>query len=82
MFDFESSSPRYSISRSIHDKNHHLIFVETCFDRLPQSIRQQAPWQHLKSGEFENLRPEYQRALSKDGYIIVDQSARVFSAEK
>jgi len=33
---------RYSISRSVHEKNLHLIFVETCFDRLPESIQRQA----------------------------------------
>jgi hypothetical protein len=65
----------------MHEKNLHLIFVETCFDRLPESIRHQAPWQHLKSGEFKHLRPEYQRALSERGFIIVEQSSGVFSAE-
>jgi hypothetical protein len=72
---------RYSISRSMIEKSRHLIFVETCFDELPGNIRRQGPWQHLKTGEFVYLRPEYQRALTKVGYIIVEQSAGVFSAE-
>ena len=59
---------RYSISRSVNEKNRHLVFVETCFDRLPDSIQRQGPWQHLKSGEFENLQPEYQKALSERGF--------------
>ena len=73
---------RYSISRSVNEKNRHLVFVETCFDRLPDSIQRQGPWQHLKSGEFENLQPEYQKALSERGFIIVEQSAHVFNVEE
>ena len=65
----------------MNEKNRHLIFIETHFDKLPENIRRQGPWQHLKSGKFENLRPEYQRALTATGYIIVEQSAGVFSAE-
>ena len=76
-----SHAMRYSISRSVHEKNLHLIFVETCFDRLPESIQRQGPWQHLKTGVLEHLRPEYQRALAERGFIIIEQSAAVFSAE-
>jgi hypothetical protein len=72
---------RYSISRSMNEKHRHLIFIETRFDALPENIRRQGPWQHLKSGEFEKLRPEYQTALTATGYIIVEQSVGVFSAE-
>jgi hypothetical protein len=72
---------RYSISRSINEKNRHLVFVEAGFDSLPDSIRLQGPWQHLKTGEFENLRPEFQKALSERGFVIVEESAHVFSAE-
>jgi hypothetical protein len=73
---------RYSVSRSVNEKNRHLVFVETGFDDLPDSIRRQGPWQHLKTGEFENLRPEFQKALSERGFIVVEQSAHVFSVER
>jgi len=73
---------KYSVSRSVNESDRHLVFMETCFDRLPDSIRRQGPWQHLKSGEFQNLRPEFQKALSERGFIIVEQSAHVFSAER
>jgi hypothetical protein len=33
------------------------------------------------SGDFEKLRPEYKTALTATGYVIVEQSAGVFSAE-
>ncbi len=81
MFDSGSGSSRYSISRSMNERNRHLIFEEGSFDQLPESIRHQTPWQHLKSGLFKNLRPDYLKALTDRGYIIVEQSATVFSAE-
>ncbi len=63
------------------DRTIHLIFEETCFDDLPEHVRRQGPWQHMKSGEFENLRPDYLKAITAHRYVIVEQSATVFSAE-
>jgi hypothetical protein len=73
---------KYSVSRSVNEKDRHLVFAETGFDRLPDSIQRQGPWQHLTTGEFDNLRPEYQKALSERGFIVVEQSPHVFSVEK
>jgi hypothetical protein len=73
---------KYTISRSVNEKNRHLVFVETGFDRLPDSIQRQGPWQHLKSGQFNNLLPQYQAALSERGFVIVEQSAHVFNVER
>lgn len=81
MFDSATTPSRYSISRSMNERNRHLIFEEGGFDELPESIRHQTPWQHLKSGEFKNLRPDYLKALTDRGYIIVERTAGVFSAE-
>ncbi len=72
---------RYSIRRSIKDKTIHLVFEEACFDDLPEHVRLQGPWQHMKSGEFENLRPDYLKAITAHRYVIVEQSSTVFSAE-
>ena len=72
---------RYSIRRSMKAKTIHLVFEETCFDDLPEHVRKKGPWQHLKSGEFENLRADYRRAINEHRYIIVEQSAAVFYAE-
>ena len=80
-FDSATTSSPYSISRSMNERNRHLIFEEGGFDELPESIHRQTPWQHLKSGEFRNLRPDYLKALTDRGYIIVEQTAGVFSAE-
>jgi hypothetical protein len=72
---------RYSIRRSMKDKSIHLVFEEAAFDDLPEHVRQKGPWQHLKSGEFENLRADYLKAITAHRYVIVEQSALVFSAE-
>jgi len=81
MFDSATTWSRYSISRSTNERNRHLIFEQGGFDELPESIRRQTSWQYLKSGEFKNLRPDYLKALTDRGYIIVEQTAGVFSAE-
>jgi hypothetical protein len=72
---------RYSIRRSTKDRTIHLVFEEAGFDDLPEHVRLKGPWQHLKSGEFENLRPDYLKAINAHRYVIVEQSAAVFSAE-
>lgn len=71
----------YAIHRSKNNRNLHLVFIESGFKELPVHIQNQGPWQHLKSGEFENLRSDYKTAITKSGYIIVDVQAAVFSAE-
>ena len=65
----------------MNERKQHPIFEEGGFDELPESIRRQRPWQYLKSGESKNLRPDYLKALTDRGYIIVEQTAGVFSAE-
>lgn len=59
----------------------HLVFEEGSFDDLPEHVRQQGPWQHLKSGEFRDLRPDYLKAIKAHRYVIVEQSTSLFSAE-
>lgn len=72
---------RYSVRRSMKDKSVHLVFEEARFDDLPEHIRLKGPWQHLKSGEFENLRADYLKEITAHRYVIVEQPASVFSAE-
>jgi hypothetical protein len=61
------------------DNKRHLIFEETCFDERPDHVRHQDSWQRLKSGEFANLRPDYRQAICEYRFIIVEESAGVFS---
>jgi hypothetical protein len=73
---------QYSIRRSMTDKAVHLIFEQACFDDLPEDVRAKGPWQHLKSGEFENLREDYLKEITARKYVIVKNAASVFSAER
>ena len=63
------------------DKSVHLIFEEAGFDDLPEGVRLRGPWQHMKSGEFKNLRDDYLKEITAHRYVIVEQSSAVFSAE-
>jgi len=72
---------RYSIRRSMKDQAIHLVFEEGSFDCLPEQVRNKGPWQHIKTGEFVNLREDYMKAIVAHRYILVEQSSSVFSAE-
>lgn len=72
---------RYSIQRSTKDKNLHLIFEVGSFDSLPEHVRDKGPWQHMKTGDLDNLRADYLKSITAHRYVIVEQSSAVFSAE-
>jgi hypothetical protein len=72
---------KYSIRRSIRDKTVHLVFEQSCYAELPGFVQDMGPWQHMKSGEFENLRADYLKEITAHRYVIVEQSSAVFSAE-
>jgi hypothetical protein len=72
---------KYSVRRSIKNQSLHLIFEEGTFDSLPEQVRNQGPWRHIKSGELHNLREDYMKAIVAHLYIVVEQSSSVFSAE-
>jgi hypothetical protein len=72
---------RYSIRRSMKDQTLHLIFEEGSFDSLPEHVRNKGPWQHIKTGELNNVRADYMKAITAHRYILVEQSSAVFSAE-
>jgi hypothetical protein len=63
------------------DKTIHLVFEEGGFDDLPEHVRLKGPWQHMKSGEFENLRADYLKEITAHRYVVVEQSSSLFSAE-
>jgi len=71
---------RYKVYRSA-DKNRHLILADNAFERVPAAIRDEGIWEPLWSGDYQHLRHEYKRALLLVGYIIVEQSAALFSPE-
>lgn len=67
--------------RTVSDSHVHLICRDGCFDDLPSAVRHLGPWQALRRGEIENLRPEYRRALKTDGYVVVHTALALFKPE-
>jgi hypothetical protein len=73
---------QYQTLRSVSDVH---VFV-LCYDggfyeRVPDDVRKQGPWQGQHRGEIEKLKPEYRLALASDGYALVRCEAAVFKPE-
>ena len=68
--------------RSVSD--HHVFVVcrdGIFYERVPDDVRKQGPWQGMHRGEIERLKPEYRLALARDGYMLVRCEAAVFKPE-
>ena len=72
----------YQTLRSVSDNHVHLICgVEEAFADLPDHVRHLGPWQVMSRGEIYKLKPEYRRALARDGYYLVKCELAVFKPE-
>jgi hypothetical protein len=74
-------SPQYQTFRSLSDNHVHLICLDGEFEKLPDDIRHQGPWQSMSGGEVEALKLEYRLALARDGYALVRCELAVFKPE-
>jgi hypothetical protein len=59
---------KYQTLRSVSDVH---VFV-VCYDGgfyelVPHDVRRLGPWQGQHRGEVESFKPEYRRALARDG---------------
>ena len=63
---------RYQTFRSVSDVH---VFVLCCdgkfYERVPEDVRKQGPWQGRRLGEVDKPNPEYRLALARDGYMLV-----------
>lgn len=57
--------------RSVSDNHVFVLCRDECLGDLPDHIRHQGPWQSLRRGAVVCLKPEYQRDLARDGYVLV-----------
>jgi len=48
---------------------------------LPDDVRHRGPWQGLRRGEIEKLKPEYRRDLARGGYVLVRTELAAFEPE-
>ena len=73
---------RYQILRSVSD-NHVFVVCRAgnFYELVPEEVRHQGPWQGMRRGEIEKLKPEYRLALARDGYALVTCALAVFKPE-
>jgi hypothetical protein len=72
---------QYQTLRSISDHHVHLICKDGEFERLPDYIRHQGPWQLMHRGEVTKLKRNYRLRLARDGYALVTSGLAVFKPE-
>jgi hypothetical protein len=73
---------RYQTLRSISDVHVFVLCYDgTFYERVPQDVRKQGPWQGNRRGDVEALKPEYRSALEPDGYALVKCDIAVFNPE-
>ena len=72
--------------QTLHSVSDHHVFVVcrdgTFYERVPEEVRKQGPWQGMHCGEIEKLKPEYRLALARDGYALVKCELAVFKPEE
>jgi hypothetical protein len=71
----------YQTLRSVSDNHVYVIYIEDRIYEIPEQIRRQGPWQGMRRGEIDKLKPEYRLALARDGYALVKCELAVFKPE-
>ena len=61
----------YQALRSVSDNHVIVICQDGEFDKLPDHVRHQGPWQATRRGRIEDLKPEYWLDLEDYGYVLV-----------
>ena len=72
---------RYQTLRSVSDHHVFVVCRDGFFYQLVEEVRKRGPWQVMKRGEIENLKPEYRLTVARDGYVLVRCKAAVFKPE-
>ena len=72
----------YQTFRSVSDVHVFVLCSDGNFyERVPEDVRKQGPWQGHRRGEMESSKPEYLLALMRDGYALVSCEPAVFKPE-
>jgi hypothetical protein len=73
---------QYQTFRSVSDVPVFVLCYDGAFyERVPDDVRKQGPWQGNRCGAVEALKAEYRLALARDGYMLVRCEAAVFKPE-
>jgi hypothetical protein len=73
---------QYQTLRSVSDVHVFVLCYDGSFyERVPEDVRKQGPWQGTRHGDVEALKPEYRLALARDRYVLVKCEEAVFNPE-
>jgi hypothetical protein len=73
---------RYQTFRSVSDLHVFVLCYDGSFyERVPDDVRKQGPWQGNRRGDVDALKPEYRLAFARDGYALVKCEHAVFNPE-
>ena len=73
---------QYQTFRSVSDLHVFVLCYDGSFyERVPEDVRKQGPWQGHRRGAVGALEPEYRIALERDGYMLVKCESAVFNPE-
>jgi hypothetical protein len=72
---------QYQTLRSISDNHLHLLCRDEEFEKLPDYIRHQGPWQGMRRGDVTKLKRNYRLRLAGDGCALVTSALAVFKPE-
>jgi hypothetical protein len=72
----------YQTFRSVSDVHVFVLCYDGAFyERVPEDVRKQGPWQGQHRDDVGKLKPEYRLALARDGYALVRCELAVFKPE-
>ena len=72
----------YQTFRSVSDVHVFVLCYDGAFyERVPEDVRKQGPWQGQHRDDVGKLKPEYRLALARDGYALVRCELALFKPE-
>jgi len=70
----------YELSRATIEKTRHVIcYRDRFYEDVPDRVRYNGPWQLIRTGNVDDLMPEYRLALARVGYVYVEAHPVGFS---
>lgn len=72
---------QYQVLRSVADNHVIVICRDGEFHSLPDDVRHRGPWQGLRRGAIEGLRPEYWLDIQEQGFVLLRTELPAFQPE-
>ena len=63
----------FQLLRGTHQKDRHVLCREDeSYALVPTTVRHRDPWQLIRRGNFDELKHEFQHALTRDGWFYIE----------